>query len=126
MSSRILFPLAAIAALGLVAFVRSIATADPSKHSKPTGQPEFKLPPGWTADDLKSCMLAATPGKMHERLAKSIGKWEGKNTMWMSPGAEPIKSDCTSTVTPLMDGRFTKCDMAGEMPGMGPYSGLGI
>lgn len=126
MNCKKVFPFAAIAALGFVLAVRGIATAEPSKDSKPASQPEFKLPPGWTADDMKSCMLAATPGKMHERLAKGIGKWEGKNTMWMYPGAEPIKSDCSSTVTPLMDGRFTKCEMAGEMPGMGPFSGLGI
>jgi hypothetical protein len=126
MNCKKLFPLAIIAACSLVAVVRSVATAEPSNDSKPSGQPEFKLPPGWTADDMKACMLAGTPGKMHERLAKGSGKWEGKNTMWMFPGADPIKSDCSSIVTPMMEGRFTKCEMAGDMPGMGPYNGIAI
>jgi hypothetical protein len=126
MNTRKLLPLVAMTALSLVAIARSIATAEAPKDAKVAAAPEFKLPPGWTEADMQACVLASTPGKMHERLAKTIGKWEGKNTMWMYPGADPIKTDCSSTVTPMMDGRFTKCEMAGEMPGMGPFQGLGI
>jgi hypothetical protein len=47
--------------------------------------------------------------------------------MWMGPGSEPLPAtDCTSTVTPLMDGRFVKVDFTGEIPGMGPYTGMVI
>jgi hypothetical protein len=46
--------------------------------------------------------------------------------MWMAPGAEAMKSACTSTVTTMMDGRYLKCEMAGEMPGMGPFNGFGL
>jgi len=46
--------------------------------------------------------------------------------MWMVPGAEPMESECKATVTPVMDGRYTKCEWEGEMPGMGPYHGFGI
>jgi hypothetical protein len=64
---------------------------------------------------------------MHEFLAKGAGTWHGKSTMWMPPGdGEPMKSECTMTVTPFMDGRFFKMEMAGEMPGMGPYTGFAI
>ena len=54
--------------------------------------------------------------------------WEvmNKNTMWMFPGAEPMKSESTARITPMMDGRFIQCEMSGDMPGMGPYHGFGI
>ena len=127
------FAIVAIAAsLALAIVVGSIAVAgnDPAKDAKPAAgsqQPaDIKLPPGWTKEDMEACMLAGTPGKMHERLASGVGTWRGKTTMWMVPDAEPIKSECTSTVTPIMDGRYFKAEMAGEMPGMGPYSGFGI
>jgi hypothetical protein len=60
-------------------------------------------------------------------LAKSVGTWQGKSNMWMGPdGGEPMVSDCTFTITPLLDGKFFKCEMKGEMPGMGPYNGMGL
>ncbi len=70
--------------------------------------------------------MAAMPGKMHEILAKDAGTWKGKCSMWLAPDTEPMISDCTSTITPIMGGRFTKVETSGEMPGMGPFSGLGI
>jgi hypothetical protein len=85
-----------------------------------------QLPPGWTEADMQACMEAGTPGPMHAHLAESIGVWKGKTTMWMAPGAEPIKSECTSTITAMMDGRFIKCETAGDMPGMGPFNGFGL
>ena len=75
---------------------------------------------------MKACTEAATPGPKHELLAQSIGVWSGKNTMWMTPTAEPVKSDCTATTTAIMDGRFTRCEVDGEMPGMGPFHGFGV
>jgi len=117
------------AASSLVAILISIAIAQSSKDAKPSkasNQPEAKLPPGWTLEDMQACMMAGTPGKMHELLANDIGKWEGQNTMWMSPDAEPITNDCSSSVTPMLDGRFTKIETTSEIPGMGPYHGFGI
>lgn len=121
-----LFSPALLVALGVVAGVQSIAIADKAKDSKPAAAAEFKLPPGWTAEDMKACILAGTPGEMHKFLAKGAGAWQGTCSMWMVPGTDPIKSESTSTVSPMMDGRFYKCEMAGEMPGMGPYNGFGI
>jgi hypothetical protein len=115
-----------IAVVGMVVVVGTIAIAEPSKEAGAPGHPEMKLPPGWTEDDMKACMIAATPGKMHEHLAKGVGKWHAKTTMWMSPDAEPMKSEGKFVGTPIMDGRFIQMEMSGEMPGMGPYSGLGI
>lgn len=108
----------------------SIALAQPAKDSKPAapsaGQPEMQLPPGWTEADMQACVQAGTPGKMHELLAKDIGVWEGKCKMWMAPGTEPMTSDCTSTVTGIMDGRYVKGVWEGDMPGMGPFRGEGV
>ena len=115
---------ALIAILGLMA--GAVALADPPKDTKSAAQQEPKLPPGWTKEDFAAFIAAATPGKMHERFKQEVGVWHGKNTMWMAPGAPPIESESTSTVTPLFDGRFTRCEMKGEMPGMGPYDGLMI
>jgi hypothetical protein len=98
-------------------------TATSASYSAQDAHQEMKLPPGWTEADMQACMVAGTPGKMHEHLAESTGVWQGKQTIWMAPGAEPMQSECTSTITPVMDGRYTKCDVAGEMPGMGPFHG---
>ena len=120
------YPTALFAALGLAAVVGSITIAQPSKESKPEGQKEMKLPPGWTEEDMKACMEAGTPGKMHEHLARGVGAWRGKATMWMAPGADPVTNQSTASVTPILDGRFTRWEYKGEMPGAGPYSGYGI
>jgi hypothetical protein len=112
--------------VGLVAIVASIAMAAPSDDANSAAPPDFKLPPGWTAEDMEKCMMAGKPGKMHERLANDVGVWRGENSIWMAPGVEPVVSDCTCTFTAIMDGRYTKCDMEGEMPGMGPYHGVGL
>lgn len=135
--SRLFVPASlTVAALAVVA--GSIAVADPAKEAAPAkeaskgkdaapaGQPDMQLPPGWTEEDMKACVMAATPGKMHEKMAKDAGIWAGKTSMWMAPGAEPMKSECTSTMTPIMDGRYLKVEIAGEMPGMGPFVGFGI
>ena len=134
-----LFAAACVAAVGLM--IGTLAIAEPAKDAndaqtakdsksaksaKPADQAEIKLPPGWTEADMQACMLAGMPGKMHEHLAKDAGVWNGKTQMWMVPGSEPMTSECTSTVAPIMDGRYIKAEMAGEMPGMGKYNGFGI
>jgi hypothetical protein len=118
--------LTAAITLGAIGTWRAVA-ADPPKDAKPAAaQPEIKLPPGWTEADMQACILAGTPGKMQEHLAKGAGTWDGKTTMWMGPDTEPMKSTCTSTATSIMDGRHLKVEIAGDMPGMGPYRGLGL
>ncbi len=115
-----------IAAGSVVVVVGSMAIAESSQDVKAAGKPELKPPPGWTEAEMQACTLAGTPGKMHERLAKDVGVWHGKTSMRMVPDGEPVTGESTGTVTLLMDGRFTKCETAGETPGMGPCRGLGI
>ena len=111
---------------GIVVLGASVAGAQQAKDAKAPALPEIKLPPGWTLADMQACLAAGTPGKMHEHLAKSAGTWTGKQTMWMAPGTEPVTSDCTCVETPILDGRYVRVEMKGEIPGMGPYTGLGI
>jgi hypothetical protein len=126
MSYRKLIVPAFLAVASIAALVGSIAIAAAKKESAPSDQAETKLPPGWTMDDMKACIEAGTPGKMHELLAKDEGEWTGKTTMHMGPDGPPMTSDCTFSVTPIMDGRFVMVEMKGDMPGMGPYHGGGV
>ena len=116
------------AGLTLAAVAGSIAFAAQSQDTaKPAQQPPaMQLPPGWTQADVEACMLAGTPGEMHQALARDAGTWHGKNTMWMAPGAEPMTCESTTTITPIMDGRYVRAEMKGEMPGMGMYEGFGL
>lgn len=130
MNRKSLFVPVCVAVAGIAAIAGSLATAQPAKDAKPpapgtpAGQPE--LPPGWTTEDMQACIDAGTPGEQHEHLAKQVGVWRGKTRMWMAPGTEPAESECTWTVTSILDGRYTRTEMAGEMPGMGTFTGYGI
>jgi hypothetical protein len=111
--------------IGIAIIACSIAFAEPGAE-KSANVPQIKLPPGWTEADMQACMLASTPGKMHEQLAKTAGDWQGKQTMWMYDGADPVQNEVTSKVTPIMDGRFLKIEFSGQNPAMGPFSGFGL
>jgi hypothetical protein len=98
-----------------------------AKPAQPTGQPtgDMQLPPGMTPEMMMACMEAATPGEEHAFLQKAVGTWEGKNKMWMAPNTEPMLSTGTTRISPMFEGRFTKAEMSGEMPGgMGQFDGF--
>jgi hypothetical protein len=110
------------------------ATGQPNKDTKPGntqpgkdahGMGDMKLPPGMTQADVDACMAAAKPGPNHEFLVKSVGTWEGKTKMWMAPNTEPSTGTCTTVISSVMDGKFTKCEVNGESP-MGPFNGFGL
>jgi len=91
--------------------------------------PQEGLPPGMTEEDMKmmqQCIEAGTPGEMHAFLAQGAGTWQGENTMWMMPGAEPMKTTCKADVEAIMDGRYVKYEYSGEMPGMGTFNGMAL
>lgn len=117
-----LFVAAGLAAIG------SLAIADASKDAQTPASlpPDFKLPEGWTMEDMQACIIAGTPGEKHKMLMKDAGEWDAKTTMWMAEGSPPMTSDGAMTVTPIMDGRYMRSEMKGEMPGMGPYNGFGL
>ncbi len=114
------------ASLGAAAaVVATLAFAQPQVDKK-AAKPEMKLPAGWSPEDMQACMLAGTPGKEHEELMKMAGTWRAVSKMWMGPGTEPMSTEGTWTFSNHMDGRFVKCDVDGEMPGMGPFKGSGL
>jgi hypothetical protein len=122
--------LASVVVVG--AIVASLAVAETKEKGAPVAaaagdkaaQPQ--LPPGWTEADMQACIAAATPGEQHKKLASDIGTWNGKSTMWMGPGGPPVASETKSVVTPIMDGRYVKVDVTGDLPGMGPFHGVGV
>ena len=128
MNVRKLSAVAWIAVAGMFS-VAGCANNEGLNASKSSGQvskqQEMKLPPGWTQEDMQACMTAGTPGEQHKRLTRDAGKWHGKSTMWMGPGGEPMTHEITSTVTPVMGGRYIKMETKGDVPGMGPYHGAG-
>jgi hypothetical protein len=123
MNRKMMFgSLASVCAVAAV--LGSIAIAE---DKKPTAAaPEIKLPPGWTQEDMATMAASATPGEMHKHLAKSVGTWSGKTKMWMMGDGPAVDSACTVTVSSLFDGRYQKVEWAGEMPGVGPFTGQGV
>src|SRR5262245_19531385 len=107
MKHRSSLALFGILVLGASLVFAQSSKEEPKSASKPpAAQGKQELPPGMTEADMKACAEAGTPGPKHEFLAQSIGVWSSKNTMWMTPTAEPVKTDCTATYTAVMDGRF--------------------
>jgi hypothetical protein len=123
MNTNMKLVVAALGIAGAAFLAGSLATAEPPKDH---GMGDFKLPKGWTMEDMQTCMNAGMPGEMHAWMAKSAGTWNGKSTMWMAPDSEPMKSDCTSTLKSVMQGRYVQNEFAGDFPGMGPFSGMGF
>jgi hypothetical protein len=122
LKSAILSTVIAATCLGSLAFAQE-KTA-PATPPATGAAPEMKLPPGWTQEDMAACMNAMTPGKEHKFLQQCVGVWKGKNTMLMYPGADPIKSESTTTVTSIHNGMFIKMDITGDMPGMGKFEAV--
>jgi hypothetical protein len=75
---------------------------------------------------MKAWMEAATPGKMHEWLAKDAGHWTGTCTQWTLPDSPPTTSSTSMTNTMIFGGRYLKQEYKGEMPGFGTFEGLSI
>lgn len=122
--------LAAVAAVGIAAAGGQPGNKDhkaPTPSAPAAGQPpEMQLPPGMTKEDMMACMAAGEKGEMHAWLAKGIGTWKGKEQMWMTAEAPVMNLECTNTITSLMDGRYFKAEIAGDMGEMGKFNGMAI
>ncbi len=66
-----------------------------------------------------------TPGPMHELLSKGTGEWTGDIKMWMDPDQPPTESKGTSTIKPILGGRYFEGTYTGEFGGM-PMDGREI
>jgi hypothetical protein len=128
----------------LIAILAGVAVGQPDKKSDPKATPaapampskgEHAQPAGMPAmtpeqmEQMKAWQEAATPGPMQEFLTKGCGTWEGKVKWWETPDATASESNCTTTTTSMMDGRFIKSETKGMMK-MGemsmPFEGFGI
>lgn len=74
---------------------------------------------------MKAWQAYMTPSDVHKMIAKDNGTWDEDVTMWMAPGAKPVKSKSTCENTMIMGGRYQKSVHKGTMMGM-PFEGLGL
>ena len=78
---------------------------------------------------MEAYLKMSQPGVEHAKLARRAGEWTLKTTHWMYPGAEAQVSSATSTIEPVLGGRFFVERMRGEMDfgsGPMPYEAMGI
>lgn len=73
----------------------------------------------------KAVMEYITPGNTHKMLSKADGQWTVETTLWMEPGAQPIKSTGTADVKMILGGRYQESKHSGNMMGM-PFEGISI
>lgn len=98
-----------------------------TKSSDTATKTEEKKPETYTMPDsatmMKNWQAYMTPGKEHEMLAKSDGKWSSEVTWWESPGAPAQKSTGTMVNKMVLGGRYQVSNHTGNMMGM-PFEGM--
>ena len=78
-----------------------------------------------TASMMEAMEEAGTPGAVHEALARTAGTWKATVKFWMGPEGEPEVMEATSTIEPIMGGRFVKETVESEWMGK-PFHGVSI
>ena len=63
-----------------------------------------------------------TPAEQHKMLALENGVWNEEMTMWMEPGAEPMKNTMTAEAKMIYGDRFQETVHKGDFMGM-PFEG---
>ena len=64
---------------------------------------------------MKQMMELAKLNENHKMLADLDGSWSYVVTMWMAPGAPPMKSTGTAVRKSMMGGRYFQMDVTGNM-----------
>lgn len=59
----------------------------------------------------------AKPVKQHEQIAATAGEWDSDVSMWMAPGAEPMKSKGSMSSKIICNGLWMVGEHRGEMMG---------
>ena len=72
---------------------------------------------------MKAYESYATPGNEHSMLAKDDGMWTEEITMWMTPGAPPMKTKSTATNSMILGGRYQQSVHKGTFDG-NPFEGI--
>ena len=89
-------------------------------HSHGTAAKKPEMDPAM----MEAMMKAATPGEQHKMLASMAGTWDAKITMWMVPGADPVKSTGVAESKMIFGGRYVEQRFKGDFMGM-PFEGIG-
>ena len=76
------------------------------------------------AEEMAAWQAYMTPGEEHQQLVAGAGEWRQELTFWMAPGGEAQQATSTSTVEPILGGRYLSEEMTGTMMGM-PFEGRG-
>ena len=79
-----------------------------SSVAAPAGQPN-------EAEMMNQMMELAKLNENHKLLADLDGTWSYTVTMWMAPGAPPMKSNGVATRKSMMNGRYFVMDVTGQM-----------
>jgi hypothetical protein len=81
--------------------------------------------PGMDPAMMMKMMELATPGAEHRELGKMVGTWNNKFKMRMAPDAPWMEAEGTSTIKPLLDGRYVLEEVEFSVMGM-PMKGIQI
>lgn len=100
-------------------------SATAAKTETTASTADAPAPPMDSAAMMKAWNDYMTPGEQHKMLASQNGKWEGKVTMWMTPGAPPTKSKGTVVNRMILGGRYQEGTFTGTFNGM-PFEGKSI
>jgi hypothetical protein len=107
--------------LAAVLFVsRTGAQDEPKTASSPAANPPAAAGQPNDAEMMKQMMELAKLNENHTLMASLAGTWSFDVTMWMAPGAPPMKSSGIATRKPIMDGRYFVFEVNGKMKMPGP------
>ncbi|MEM9293161.1 MAG: DUF1579 domain-containing protein [Acidobacteriota bacterium] len=75
--------------------------------------------------DYADLAALVTPGEEHRAMAEEAGEFNYQSTLWMIPGQPPAVSEGESVRQVILDGRYIREDLTGDIMGQ-PFSGIGI
>jgi len=78
------------------------------------------------AEMMKAWQAYAAVGAPHEALQRREGAWDVTVKFWYAPGAEPQVSKGSSTVEPIMGGRYMLERFSSSMPDGSAFEGMGL
>ena len=116
-----------ILSAGALAVAAVAVAAMPLQDAKAKGRDDHAGHGHGAQDPMMEAMIkAGTPGPQHDEMKKMAGTWKAHVKSYNDPNQPPAESDGTSTYEMTLDGRYLLERFSGEMPGMGPFNGMGI
>lgn len=113
-----------IAGIILFASCNNAPTDTKDTPAKDTAKKEAAFVPVDSATAAKNWQAYMTPGEMHKMIASWNGTWNAETTMWMEPGAPPMKSMGKTINKTVLNGLYQESVNTGNMMGM-PFEGHG-